>query len=105
MNLKGLGLLTMTVLAVASVSAEDKSCCAGSAKDGRMHCAMTYSKLNLSADQKTKLEKLEAQCNKAGCTKASMDNFMKSAQGILSKKQFDTLKAECARMCVKGSKA
>lgn len=106
MNLKGLGLLTVAVFAVASATAEDKSCCAGSAKDSRMHCAQTYAKLNLSLEQKTKLEKLEAQCNKAGCTKASMDKFMKSAQSILSKQQFEALKAECARMCAaKGSKA
>src|SRR5437762_8075586 len=103
MNLKRLGLLTVTAFALASARGEDKSCCAGT-KDGRMHCAQTYSKLNLSPEQKAKLQKLEAQCNKAGCTKESMEKFMKSAQGILSKQQFEALKAECARMCAKGSK-
>ena len=104
-KLKGLVLITIAVFAVTSANAEDKGCCAAHAKNGKMHCAQSYAKLNLSPQQKVKIEKLEAQCNKAGCTKESMDKFMKSAESILSKEQFEALKAECARMCDKGSKA
>jgi len=105
MKLKGLALITIAVFAAASANAGDKGCCAAHAKNSKMHCEQTYAKLNLSPQQKVKLEKLEAQCNKAGCTKESMDKFMKSAEAILSKEQFAALKAECARMCDKGSKA
>ena len=104
-KLKGLALITVAVFAATSANAADKECCAAHAKNGKMHCAQTYAKLNLSPEQKVKLQKLEAQCNKAGCTKESMDKFMKSAANILSKEQFAALKAECARMCEKGSKA
>ena len=104
-KLKGLALITVAVFAATSANAADKGCCAAHAKNGKMRCAQTYAKLNLSPQQKAKLEKLEAQCNKAGCTKESTDKFMKSAESILSKEQFEALKAECARMCDKGSKA
>ena len=103
MKLQGLALITAVVFTVTSANAGDKGCCAAHAKNGKMHCEQTYAKLNLSPEQKVKLEKLEAQCNKGGCTKESMDKFMKSAEGILSKEQFATLKAECARMCDHGS--
>ena len=104
MKLNGLALITAAVFAVTAANAGDKGCCAAHAKNGKMNCAQSYAKLNLSPQQKAKLEKLEAQCNKAGCTKESTDKFMKSAESILSKEQFETLKAECARMCAKGSK-
>ena len=41
------------------------------------------------------LDAVVEKCNKAGCTKESMEVFMKSAEGILSKEQMATLKAEC----------
>lgn len=97
-KLKGLALITAMVFAVTSAYAGEKSCCAAHTADGKMHCAQSYAKLNLSPDQKVKLEKLEAQCHKAGCTKESMDKFMKSAKGILSKEQYETLKTEHVRM-------
>ena|SRR5436190_18594773 len=103
-KLLGLALTTAALLAMNSAYAEEKSCCAGM-EHGKMHCPQSHTKLNLSPDQKAKLSKLEAQCQKAGCTKQSMEKFMKSAQGILSKEQLATLKAECARMCSKETKA
>lgn len=97
-KLKGLAFIAVAVFAATSAYAGDKACCAAHAKnDGKMCMSQTYAKLNLSSDQKTKLEKLEAQCNKAGCTKESMNKFMKSAEGILSKEQFATLKADCCK--------
>ena len=98
MKLKGLALMAVAVLAATSAFAGDKACCAAHAKNSKMCMSQTYAKLNLSSDQKAKLEKLEAQCDKAGCTKESMAKFMKSAEGILSKEQFATLKADCCKM-------
>jgi hypothetical protein len=43
-------------------------------------------------------ERLLEKCNKDGCTKESMEAFMKSASGILSQEQMATLKAECSKM-------
>jgi hypothetical protein len=104
-KLKGLAFIVVALFAATSAYAGDKGCCAAHAKNGKMDCPQTYAKLNLSPDQKAKLEKLDAKCHRDGCTKESMDKFMKSAEGILSKEQFATLKAECAKMCDKDAKA
>lgn len=105
MKLKGLVFVAVAVFAATSAYAGDKGCCAAHAKNGKMDCPQTYAKLNLSPEQKTKLEKLDAKCHKDGCTRASMDKFMKSAEGILSKEQFATLKSECSKMHDKDTKA
>ena len=93
--------MAAAALAVTSAYAGDKEkdggCCATQANN-KMDCSQTYAKLNLSAEQKTKMDGLVAKCNKDGCTKESMEAFMKSAEGILSKEQMATLKSECSRM-------
>jgi hypothetical protein len=73
---------------------KDHACCATGAK---MDSA-SFSKLNLSAEQKTKMDALVEKCNKDGCTKESMEAFMKSAETILNKEQLATFKTECAKM-------
>ena len=96
-----LALMAATALAVTSAYAGDKEkdggCCATHANN-KMDCSQTYAKLNLSADQKTRMDALVAKCNKDGCTKESMEAFMKSAGGVLSQEQMATLKAECSKM-------
>jgi hypothetical protein len=97
----GLALMAAAALAVTSAYAGDKEkdggCCATHANN-KMDCSQTYAKLNLSSEQKTKMDAIVTKCNKDGCTKESMDAFMKSAEGILSKEQLATLKAECNKM-------
>lgn len=107
-KLSGLALIAAAALAVTSAYAgdKDKGCCATHAKnDAKMDCSQTYAKLNLSAEQKTKMDTLVAKCNKDGCTKESMDAFLKSAEGILTKEQLATLKAECGKKHDKEAKA
>lgn len=105
MKLKGIAFMAVAVLAATSAYAGDKACCASHAKnDSKMCMSETYAKLNLSAEQKTKLDALHADYDKAGCTKESMEKFMKSAEGILSKEQFATLKTECSKMHKKEDK-
>ena len=91
--------MAAAALAVTSAYAgdneKDGGCCV---KNAKMDCSQTYAKLNLSADQKTKMDALVAKCNKDGCTKESMEAFMKSAEGILSNEQMATLKSECSKM-------
>jgi hypothetical protein len=93
-----IALLAALALTVTPVFAGDKendhACCATGAKMD----SGAYSKLNLSAEQKTKMDALVQKCNKDGCTKESMEKFMKSAEGVLSKEQMASFKAECAKM-------
>jgi hypothetical protein len=96
---KGLALMMVAVMAATSAYAGDKSCCASHANgDNKMCMSETYAKLNLSNEQKAKLDALHADYDKAGGTKESMDKFMKSAEGVLNKEQFATLKTQCAKM-------
>lgn len=104
MKLTRLAVLTAAVFAVASVQAGGKSCCAANGMgNGKMCTSQTYAKLNLTQAQKAKLDALHAKYDKEGCSKESMEKFLKSAKGVLSKEQYATLKAECAKMCKAGN--
>ena len=95
----GLALMAVGALAVPATHAGEKekepSCCA---IRGTMDCAATYAKLNLSPEQKAKMDALVEKCKGAGCTKESTDTFIKSAESILSKEQMTAFKAECDKL-------
>ncbi len=93
---KVLVLVLSAVLAVTSVYAGGKACCA--TQQGKLECSQVYAKLNLTPKQKTKLDAFQARCEKDGCTKDSMNKFMQSAKGVLSKDQYAQLKTECENM-------
>jgi hypothetical protein len=81
------------MLATSPAFAGGKACCAQSAAE-RTACADLAS-LNLTADQKAKIEAWQSDCIKAGCTKESRRTFLKQARGILSSEQFASLKEQC----------
>ena len=90
-------LVAVAMLAASSAFAGDKACCAkGVSKAGAMACA-NLATLNLTPDQKAKIETWQAECMKAGCTKESRHTFLKQARGILSAQQFAQLKAQCQK--------
>jgi Spy/CpxP family protein refolding chaperone len=51
--------------------------------------------LDLTAAQKTKMDAVMAEHEKAGCSKASEAKYMKEAKGILTAEQYAKLEAEC----------
>src|ERR1700675_4600097 len=85
--------------AFAKDKAGDMACCAKNASNQKS-CANLAS-LNLSADQKSKIEAWQSECMKAGCTKDSRQAFLKKAQGILSADQYAKLKTECNKSAKK----
>jgi hypothetical protein len=85
--------------AFAKDKAGDMACCAKNASNQKS-CANLAS-LNLSADQKSKIEAWQSECMKAGCTKETRQVFLKKAQGILSADQYAKLKAECSKSAKK----
>jgi len=106
--MKTLILAVVSALAVTVMSpvfagkkGGDHSCCATTASHSEANC-LDYATLNLTADQKTKIEAWQAECTKAGCTKESRRTFLKQAKGILSAEQFAKLKEQCKSM--KGDK-
>lgn len=80
----------------SSAFAGDKACCAKGAHNDKVACA-NFASLNLSADQKSKLDAWQSDCMKAGCTKESRAKFMEQAKAVLSADQYAKLKAECGK--------
>src|SRR5262245_1970210 len=90
--------LVAAAFAASSTIAGDHACCAkGAAKAQSMAC-INLASLNLTSDQKTKIEAWQAECMKAGCTKESRQTFLSRANEILSPEQFAQLKAQCKKM-------
>ena len=58
-------------------------------------CTVSLASLNLTADQKTKMDAAMAEHQKAGCSEATEAKFMKDAEGILTTEQYAKFKAEC----------
>ena len=99
-----LSLAAVVVLTASSAFAgEKKACCA--TDTGKMECAHIYAKLNLTPEQKTKLDSFQAACEKEGCTEDGMEKFFASAKGVLSAEQYAQLKMECSKMEQKPAKS
>jgi hypothetical protein len=92
-------LAAAVICVVSPCFAGDKaghSCCAKTAARSESMACIDYASLNLTGDQKTKIEAWQAECTKAGCTKGSRHTFLKQAKGILSPEQFAKLKEQCS---------
>ena len=90
-------LVAAAMLTASSAFAGDKACCAkGTSRSHSMAC-VNLASLNLTPDQKAKIEAWQAECVKAGCTKESRQTFLTQAKGILSSEQFAQLKAQCKK--------
>src|SRR5678815_4639032 len=90
-------LVAAAMLTASSAFAGDNACCANGASKANSMACVNLATLNLTPDQKTKIEAWQAECVKAGCTKESRQTFLKQAKEILSAEQFAQLKAECKK--------
>ena len=90
-------LVAAAMLAASSAFAGDHACCAKGASNAQLTACVNLASLNLSPDQKTKIEAWQAECMKAGCTKESRQTFLGRAKGILSPQQFVELKVQCRK--------
>jgi hypothetical protein len=88
-------LVAAAMLTASSAFAGDKACCAKGASNKSSMSCVNLATLNLTADQKAKIESWQTECMKAGCTKESRQMFLSRAKGILSAEQFAQLKAQC----------
>jgi Spy/CpxP family protein refolding chaperone len=96
-----LAFVAAFILALSSALAHDE-CSSMAASDCNAVCSKMLSKLDLTADQKTKLETARQECMKAGCNKESMEKFMQTAKGVLSPEQYAQMEKNS---CCKESKA
>lgn len=88
-------LVAAAMLAASSAFAGNKACCAKSASNQHSMACMNLASLNLTPDQKAKIEAWQTECMKAGCTSESRKTFLSRAKGVLSAEQFAQLKAQC----------
>jgi Spy/CpxP family protein refolding chaperone len=105
MNRKALALIASAMFAAAPLFAHDTAaCCAGMAgKDMKGACNATFANLSLTPTQKSKMEKLAADCEKGGCNEKTMAKMEKGARTILNKEQFAAWKAACTGHSAHGS--
>ena len=95
---KFLILGAMLVLAAGpAFAAGGDACCSKDqvTKAKNEAACVSLASLNLNAEQKAKIEALQTDCVKSGCTKQSRAKFLEEAKPVLSKEQFATLKKEC----------
>ena len=91
------GLVAAAMLVASSAFAGDKAWCTKGVSNTEKTACANLATLNLTPDQKSKIEAWQAECMKAGCTKESRRTFLKQAKGILSAEQFAQLKTECKK--------
>ena len=91
------GLVAAAMLTASSAFAGDKACCAKGVSNTEKTACVDLATLNLTPDQKSKIEAWQTECMKSGCTKESRRTFLKQAKGILSAEQFAQLKTECKK--------
>ena len=65
-------------------------------------CSVNLASLNLTADQKTKMDAAMAEHHKAGCSEASEAKYMQEAKTILNKDQYVKFQTECKGTKEKG---
>ena len=93
---KIIALVAAGAFAAGTMFAGEHGDCAKKAgNEGKMACTASFANLNLTADQKTKMETAMTEHHKTGCTEASEAKFMKDVEGILTPDQFAKFKAEC----------
>ncbi len=92
MKLNALAIVAASAFAASTVFAGDACCAKKTAKSAEMGCA-NYASLNLTAEQKTRMDELAAECHKGGCNEATMARMSAEAEKVLTKEQFAAWKA------------
>ena len=94
---KLIALVVAGVFAVGTMFAgEHGDCTRKVGNEAKAACTVSFASLNLTPEQKTKMDAVMAEHQKAGCSEASEAKYMKEAKGILTKEQYAKFKAECA---------
>ena len=90
-------LVGLVWLGTAAAFAGDGCCAAGgTAKAGANFTANTgFAGLNLTAEQKTKVAAVVAECKTSGCTAAASEKMAAGLKGILTPEQYTQWTAAC----------
>lgn len=95
---KLIALVTAGLFAAGTMFAgEHGNCTKQVGNEAKMACQVSLANLNLTPEQKTKMDAAMEEHHKAGCSEASEHKYMQEAKGILNKDQFVKFKAECKK--------
>ncbi len=93
---KLIALVTAGLFAAGTMFAgEHGNCTKQVGNQSKMACTVSLASLNLTPDQKTKMDAAMAEHQKAGCSEASEAKYMQDAKAVLTKEQYAKFKAEC----------
>jgi len=95
---KLIAVVTAGLFAAGTMFAgEHGNCTKQVGNEAKMACTVALASLNLTPEQKTKMDAALTEHNKAGCSEASEAKYMQDAKAILTKEQYRTFKAECKK--------
>jgi hypothetical protein len=95
---KLIALVTAGLFAAGTMFAgEHGNCTKQVGNEAKAACQVSLASLNLTPDQKTKMDAAMAEHQKAGCSEASEAKYMESAKGILTKEQYAKFKTQCTK--------
>ena len=90
--------VTAGLFAAATMFAgEHGDCTKQVGNQAKMACTVSLASLNLTSDQKTKMDAVIEEHHKAGCTEASEAKYMESAKSILTPEQYAKFEAQCKK--------
>ncbi len=91
-------VVTAGLFAAATMFAgEHGDCTKQVGNQAKMACTVSLASLNLTPDQKTKMDAAIEEHHKAGCTEASEAKYMEVAKSILTPEQYAKFEAQCKK--------
>ncbi len=95
---KLIALVTAGLFAAGTMFAgEHGDCTKQVGNEAKAACQVSLASLDLTPDQKTKMDAAMAEHQKAGCTEVSEAKYKQDAKSILTKEQFAKFKAQCKK--------
>ncbi len=95
---KLIAVVTAGLFAAATMFAgEHGDCTKQVGNQAKMACTVSLASLNLTSDQKTKMDAVIEEHHKAGCTEASEAKYMESAKSILTPEQYAKFESQCKK--------
>jgi len=95
---KLIALITAGLFAAGTMFADERGNCTKQVgNEAKAACQVSLASLNLTPEQKTKMDAAMAEHQKAGCSEASEAKYMQEAKAILTKEQYTKFKAECKK--------
>jgi Spy/CpxP family protein refolding chaperone len=95
---KLIAVVTAGLFAAGTMFAgEHGNCTKQVGNEAKMACTVALTSLNLTPEQKTKMDAALTEHQKAGCSDASEAKYMETAKGILTPEQYGKFKAQCKK--------